>query len=77
MGLLHFDEFIIKLRNWRMERIPEIELPSCIHCKQTMYWNRDKQDWACKPCDDYNFWMQAAEDFDDDCNDFQDNSWRF
>ena len=60
-----FDKLQIKIRNWRMERIPEIERPACIHCKQDMYWNRDKQDWSCKPCDDYNRYEQDLYDYGD------------
>ncbi len=54
-------QILTKIRNWRMERIPKIERPSCVHCKQTMYWHTGKQDWACKPCDDYNFWMEYGD----------------
>lgn len=42
------------------ERIPKIERPRCETCKTTMYWNKGRQDWACNPCDDYNFWMFEA-----------------
>lgn len=61
--------FRIRIRNWRMERIPEIERPACIHCRRDMYWHRGKQDWACKPCDDYHFNINAPwndEDWDDE-----------
>ena len=48
-----------------MERIPEIERPACPGCKQTMYWHTGKQDWACKPCDDYHFNINAPWDDED------------
>lgn len=71
-------KLLMKLKNWRMERIPEIERPGCPSCKHTMYWNRDRQDWACSPCDNYHFNINApwdAEDYWDD--DPEDYSMRF
>ena len=59
-------KLLLKLKNWWMERIPEIERPGCPGCKQPMYWNRDKQDWACSPCDNYHFDMLGPYDDSDD-----------
>jgi len=60
-----------KLKNWYMERIPEIERPACGVCKRTMYWNRDREDWACQACDDYDSgWEDFQEDYWDDDDDY-------
>ena len=58
--------FRIRIRNWRMERIPEIERPGCQKCNRPMYWHRGKQDWACEPCDDYYWHLQQCweEEYD-------------
>jgi len=59
-------KLLMKIKNWRMERIPKIDRPACIHCRQDMYWNRNRQDWACKPCDDYHFNINGPHDDTDD-----------
>lgn len=57
----------LKVNNWRHERIPEIERPRCGVCKRTMYWHSGRQDWACKTCDAYNYWMSEAP-YEEHCN---------
>ena len=54
--------FRTRIRNWRMERIPEIERPACNNCKRTMYWHRGKQDWTCEACDNYYWHMYGDYD---------------
>ncbi|KKK71822.1 hypothetical protein LCGC14_2910090 [marine sediment metagenome] len=59
----------LKYNNWKHERIPPLDRPACVHCRQDMYWNREDQDWACKPCDDYNFFLEYPQDYEDQWDD--------
>ena len=63
-----------RFKDWRMERIPEIERPACGNCKRPMYWHRGKQDWTCEACDNYYWYMDHDDDQyeaweDDYCDD--------